>query len=104
MRRISLVATLLLSASVGFGQTALATVTGTITDTTGGVLANAPVSVKNLENGQVYTAASSDTGNFTVSQLPVGDYDLTVIVAGFKAYSHTKFHLAAGQAMREDVL
>ncbi|HEV8417020.1 MAG TPA: TonB-dependent receptor [Bryobacteraceae bacterium] len=103
MRRISLVAALLLSAAVGYGQTALATITGTIADATGAVVANAPVTIKNLDNGQVYTAASSETGNYTVSQLPIGDYSLTVTVAGFKTYSHTKFHLAAEQTMREDV-
>ena len=103
MNRIALLAGLLLTASIGFGQTALATITGTISDATGAVVANAPVTVKNLDNGQVYTAASSETGNFTVSQLPIGDYDLTVTVAGFKTYSHTKFHLAAAQTMREDV-
>ncbi|HEY6342829.1 MAG TPA: carboxypeptidase-like regulatory domain-containing protein [Bryobacteraceae bacterium] len=102
MRRISLAAVILLSASVGFGQTSLASVTGTITDSTGAVVANAPVTVKNVENGQVYTAASSDTGNYTVSQLPIGDYNLTVTSTGFKTYSHTNFHLAAGQTMRED--
>ncbi len=104
MRPVSLVAVLLLSTSVGFGQTALATVTGTITDATGAVVANVPVTVKNLDNGQVYSAGSSDTGNYTVSQLPIGDYDLTVKSPGFKTYAHTKFHLAAGQTMREDVL
>jgi hypothetical protein len=103
MTRISLVAALLFSASVGFGQTVLATVTGTIADATGAVVANAPVTVKNLDTGQVYLAASSETGNYTVSQLPIGDYDLTVKVSGFKTYSHTKFHLAAAQTMREDV-
>ncbi len=103
MKKIALVVGLLFSASLGFGQTALATITGTISDATGAVVANAPVSVKNLDNGQVYVGASSDTGNFTVSQLPIGDYDLTVTVAGFKTYSHTKFHLAAAQTMREDV-
>jgi hypothetical protein len=103
MRRISLVSVLLLFASVGFGQTALATITGTVSDPTGAVVANAPVSVKNLDNGQIYAAVSTDTGNFTVSQLPIGDYDLTVTVPGFKTYSHTKFHLAAAQTMREDV-
>src|SRR5215472_10128291 len=103
MMRISLVAALLLSASVGFCQTSLATVTGTVTDSTGAVVANAPVSLKNVENGQVYTAASSETGNYTVSQLPIGDYSLTVTSPGFKTYSHTRFHLDAGQTMREDV-
>ena len=85
------------------GQTALATITGTAHDPTGAVVANAPISVRNLENGQVFTAASSETGNYTVSQLPIGEYDLTITVAGFKTYSHTRFHLAAGQIMREDV-
>jgi hypothetical protein len=102
MRRVSLVAVLVLSASAGFGQTALATITGTITDPSGAALPGAPVEVHNLETGSVFKAASSATGNFTVQQLPVGEYDLTVTVAGFKKYSHTKFHLDAGQIMRED--
>src|SRR3984885_12618356 len=102
MSRVSLVAVLLLSASVGFGQTALATITGTISDPTGAPIAGAPIEVHNLENGAVFKAASSETGNYTVQQLPVGDYDLTVTVSGFKKYAHTKFHLDAGQIMRED--
>ncbi|HWF10183.1 MAG TPA: carboxypeptidase-like regulatory domain-containing protein [Bryobacteraceae bacterium] len=81
----------------------MATVTGTITDATGAVVANAPVSVKNTETGQVYAGASSDTGNYTVTQLPIGDYNLTVTSPGFKIYEHQKFHLSAGQALREDI-
>ena len=92
-----------IGAAVLYGQTALATITGTVSDPTGAVVANAPVSVRNLENGKVFTAAGSATGNYTVSQLPIGDYDLTVVVPGFKTYTHSKFHLAAAQTMREDV-
>jgi hypothetical protein len=99
----SLVAALLVSCSISFGQTALATVTGTITDASGAVIANAPVELRNLETGQIYTAASSSTGNYSVTQLPVGDYDLTISSPGFKTFLHTKFHLAAAQTMREDV-
>ena len=84
-------------------QTGLATITGTINDPSGAIIANAPITVRNLENGTVSTAASSDTGNYTLSQLAIGDYDLTVTVPGFKTYTHTKFHLAAAQIMREDV-
>ena len=98
---------LALCAAIGVGslyaQTALATITGRVSDPTGAVVANAPVSVKSLDTGQVYNAASSQTGNYTVSQLPIGDYDLTVAVPGFKTYTHAKFHLAAAQTMREDV-
>lgn len=101
--RVLTAALVLVSASISYGQTALATVTGTISDASGAVVANAPVTLRNLQNGQLYTAASSDAGNYTVSQLPIGDYDLTITVPGFKTYSHTNFHLAAGQIMREDV-
>jgi len=103
MNRVSLCAALILSASVGFGQTGLATITGTITDPTGAAVAGAPVEIHNLDNGSIFRGASSDTGNFTVPQLPIGDYDLNVSVSGFKKYSHTKFHLAADQTMREDI-
>src|SRR5207253_161269 len=86
-----------------FGQAGLATVTGTLTDTSGAAVANAPIELKNTETGATFSAASSSTGNFTVSQLPVGDYDLQIKVPGFKTYDHKGFHLAAQQTMREDV-
>src|SRR5580658_6241697 len=103
MKRIAQLAIFLLSASAAFGHTGLATITGTITDQSGAHVANAPVVVKNLENGEVFRVASSDAGNYTVTQLPIGDYELTVTAAGFKTYTHTKFHLSAEQAMRDDV-
>jgi hypothetical protein len=43
MCRTSLLAALIFSTSLSFGQTGLATVTATITDTSGAVVANAPV-------------------------------------------------------------
>jgi hypothetical protein len=103
VKRISLLSVFLLSASACFGQTVLATVTGTITDQTGAVVADAPVSLKNVDTGQVYAGASSDAGNYTVPQLPIGDYNLTVAVPGFKTYEHSKFHLSADQTLREDI-
>ena len=102
MNRV-LFAALLLSTSSVFGQTALATVTGTIADATGAVMSNAPVEIRNRDNGQVFRAVSTDAGNYTVLQLPIGDYDLSVTVAGFKTYSHTNFRVSAAQTLREDV-
>src|SRR5580704_11296589 len=103
MRRVSLLSLLLLCASAGFGQTGLATITGTITDQSGAPVANAPVAVRSSDTGATFQGASSSTGNYTVTQLPVGDYELSVTVSGFKKYTHTSFHLAAGQTMGEDV-
>ncbi|MFM2125805.1 MAG: hypothetical protein RL328_2256, partial [Acidobacteriota bacterium] len=99
---LSLLTLLALTAPVS-AQTASATITGTITDPSGAVMANAPVTVRNLATGVVSTGASSTTGNYTVSQLPVGDYELTVESSGFKKYIHSNFHLAAAQTVREDI-
>src|SRR5580658_7914963 len=103
MRRISLPTLLFLCASAGFGQTGLATITGTITDQSGAPVANAPVVVRSSDTGTTFQGASSSTGNYTVTQLPVGDYEVSVTVSGFKKYTHTNFHLAAGQTMGEDI-
>ncbi len=102
MSRIPLAA-LLLSASLGFGQGGSAIVTGTVADGTGAVMANAPVEVKNRDNGQIFRTTSSETGNYSVLQLSIGDYDMVIAVQGFKTYNHANFHLAAAQIMREDV-
>jgi hypothetical protein len=104
MKLFSVALCVALGAATLYGQTAQGTITGTVSDTTGAVVSSAPVSVKNLDTGEVFTAASSDTGSYSVSQLAIGDYDLTIAVAGFKTYTHTKFHIAAGQTMREDVI
>src|SRR5579863_342592 len=104
MRRVSLLSVFLLScASAGFGQTGLATITGTVTDQSGAAVASAPVVVRSLDTGTTFQGASSSTGNYTVTQLPVGDYQLSVSVSGFKKYTHTNFHLAAGQTLGEDI-
>jgi hypothetical protein len=59
--------------------------------------------VKNAETGVVYSGASSTAGNYTISDLPVGRYAITVTVKGFKTYTHTNLDLAAAQTLREDV-
>jgi hypothetical protein len=75
--------------SVAFAQSNLGTITGTITDPAGAVVPNAPVEAKNVDTGALYPAASSATGNYTIGQLPIGTYELSVTVAGFKKYVRT---------------
>jgi hypothetical protein len=102
--RIALVSFLpvLVSLTV-FGQAGTGTITGTVADPAGAVIASATVEAKNTETGVVYPAATTSTGNYTVSQLPVGTYEISVKVAGFKTYSHTNLTLGAAAVLREDV-
>ena len=73
----------LLAISV-FAQSDRGTITGTIADPAGAVVANAPIQAKNVETGVVYEGATSTTGNYTLVQLPAGSYQVTVTVPGFK--------------------
>jgi hypothetical protein len=86
-----------------FGQTANGTITGTVTDPTGAVVAGASVQAKNTETGLTYPVMTTDTGNYTVAQLPVGKYQITVNATGFKLYVHTNLDVAANATIREDV-
>ena len=49
-----------------FAQSDRGTITGTVADPAGAVLANAPIEAKNQETGVVYQAATSSTGNYTI--------------------------------------
>lgn len=76
-------------AFAALAQTDRGTITGTITDPAGAVVAGAPIEAKNNATGAVYPAASSGTGNYTIAQLPAGTYELSVTVMGFKKYVRT---------------
>jgi carboxypeptidase family protein len=45
------------------------------------VVANAPVEARNVETGAAYPAANSASGNYTLSQLPAGTYEISVSVS-----------------------
>jgi hypothetical protein len=93
----------LLAAGAVFGQGANGTITGTVSDASGAFIPDSQIQVKNNANGQVYTGISTATGNYSIVQLPVGTYDLTVTARRFKAYNRVGLDLAAAQIMRIDV-
>ncbi len=58
--------------------------TGTITDPTGAVVANAKITATNLSTGEVREATTSDEGNYTLPELKADPYKVTVEAQGFK--------------------
>jgi len=86
------------------GQGSNGTITGTVTDASGAVVASAAVEVKNNETGAIYPAASTNTGNYTVSDVPVGRYDVTIKAPGFKTYLHTNLQVQAAAVIKEDAV
>ncbi len=104
MKHTSLLLVVCALASAAFAQSDRGTITGTVSDPAGAVVANAPLEAKQLETGAVYQAASSATGNYTLSQLPTGTYELTVAVPGFKKFVRQNLFLPVAQTLRIDVM
>jgi hypothetical protein len=103
MRTALILLCLVAASGVLFGQAGTGTITGTISDPAGAVVAAAGVEVKNSETGVVYPAVTTGTGNYTVTQLPPGTYEVTVKVQGFKTYVHTNLAVPAAAIIKEDV-
>ena len=94
---------LLLCAWAAFAQSDRGTITGTVADPAGAVIANASVEAKNIQTGANYPVVTTDTGNYTIPQVPVGTYEVQVTVPGFKKFTRTGITVAAAQVLRIDV-
>ncbi len=66
-------------------QSSAATLSGTVTDTSGKTVPNAEVSIKNVETGQSTEAHTNPTGNYSVPDLASGDYTVSASVEGVGA-------------------
>src|SRR3989442_14126432 len=77
---------LLLSVNIAFGQSDRGTITGAVSDATGAVIPGANVVATNTETATRYETISTETGNYTLSQLPAGVYQLSAELPGFKRY------------------
>ena len=61
-------------------------ITGTVRDSSGGVVAGADVTVTNVDKGTTFSAKTNSDGDYLVAGLVAGKYDVTVAEAGFKKY------------------
>ena len=81
-----LVVFILLSTAMLVGQTFRGTILGTVTDPSGAVVAGATVKVRNVGTGLERTTATSGDGSYSVPELPIGTYSVTVTQAGFQTF------------------
>jgi len=72
-------------------------VEGTVTDTTGAVVANATITLVNVETGITTTTASSSTGYFRFPSLSSAGFKLTAAAAGFKTAEISEFRVTVGE-------
>lgn len=88
-----------------FAQSQVGTtgLSGTITDPSGAAVAGAQVTAKNTETGLVRETTSTRSGLYSVTELPVGAYDLTVQAKGFKTTEVSGVNLSVGAVSTLDI-
>ena len=64
-------------------QVSTGTLSGHVTDPTGAVVANATVTATNVATNISASVKSNSSGLFTLPNLPAGNYDVSVVAAGF---------------------
>ena len=96
-------AAVLLIILCGSGWAQMASISGTVVDPTGAVVAGATVTVQNSDAGQHQKGTTGDNGSFSFPALAPGHYQLRIDASGFKPYLQTGMDLGASAARKVDV-
>jgi hypothetical protein len=84
-------------------QTNVGRISGTVTDTSGAVIANAAVTVTNEATMQTRATVSDDGGFYVITNLPVGTYSVSAEQQGFKKAVKTGHVLVADGRLTVDL-
>lgn len=84
-------------------QITTATILGTIRDSSGGVVPKAAVEAKAVAINQTRTTVTDAEGNYVLSNLPIGEYELSISVPGFRKEVQKGIVLQVQQRARIDV-
>ncbi|MHB8503131.1 MAG: carboxypeptidase-like regulatory domain-containing protein, partial [Candidatus Acidiferrales bacterium] len=95
---------LLSMSGICLGQNITATLTGTVTDSSGAAVSGAVITIHDdNKNTNVATLKTDQTGAYTAPDLPIGTYTVTVKAPGFKAYLANGVVLHVGDHRTLDV-
>src|SRR5215203_5116354 len=97
----SLVALLLLTIRA-MAQFETATVLGTVHDQAGAVVADAPVTLRNVATDFTQHVRTNTNGDFQFINVPIGRYVVNVEAPGFRVANSTEFALAVSARQRVD--
>ena len=85
-------------------QTSLATLRGSVADQQGGMLPGATVTVRQIDTNTTRTSVTEGTGQYFLTALPAGTYELTVELAGFATVNRPNVVLRVGQEAEINVV
>ena len=100
VRRFLVAGVLLALPALGYAQEA--TLTGTVTDSSGAVLPGVTVTAVNSATGNSFNAVTDETGTYRLG-VRVGPYTITVELQGFSTVTRSGVQLLVGQTAAVNV-
>src|SRR5450755_1515372 len=100
---VLLLVLLVLSATFVSAQTFRGTILGTVSDTSGAVVSGATVKAKNTATGLERTTQTTTDGNYSLTELPIGTYSVTVTQQGFQTAVTSNVLVDVASERRVDV-
>src|SRR5215470_4831504 len=98
----SILVLLAITASPAAAQTTYATITGTVTDSSGGVIGGAEVVATNVETSIATKTTTNSDGVYVVTQLREGPYMVSITAPGLREFIATNILLVTRDVRRLD--
>lgn len=89
--------------ATAFAQEVSASITGEVTDASGGAVTTAAVVARDLDRGTVWPTKTNEQGIYFYPRIPAGRYELKVEAQGFKTTTHPEVVLEVNQRARVNV-
>jgi hypothetical protein len=97
--KITRLSACLLCASIAFGQSSSGVISGRVLDVTGAPMPGAHITLTRSDTKETRTATSSDLGDFVITSIQPGTYDLEVKAQGFKNLEKLGLELSASERL-----
>ncbi len=101
--RITATLVSLFLAAISYGQLNQASISGVVTDAQGAAVPGARVVAANTATDVSTRTATNEAGFYSIPNLPIGSYSLTVERQGFRRYEHKDITLNTGRVLEISV-
>jgi len=95
---------LLIASIPGAAQVDRGAIVGTVTDPTGARIANAQITITNVDTGQPDRITTDDEGNYSAKLLKIGTYSVAATKQGFERTVQPSVDVAVNQSVRVDLV
>jgi hypothetical protein len=86
-----------------FSQAVYGGIVGVVTDTTGAIVGNATVTIRDADRDVAFTTTTNESGNYSQRHLIVGRYEVKVEAPGFRTFIETNVNVSVDAEVRLDV-